>query len=217
MGAARIAIVDDNKSHIEIYKCYLEGCADMHLISESMSGEDAIVSIREKRPDIVLLDFQLTGMTGIEVAKRVKAYDKTVKVLSLTSHTHPQIIDRMIHDKNIDGVGLKGSKYLSDNFTGILRYLLQGDSYLDPSILGAIRETKKSHPLGQLTGREFEVFMQMSVGRGNEEISNSLCVDVLHVKNVRSKVNKKLKGLDLEGVLGKVVESCQKMNGDYPL
>lgn len=71
--------------------------------------------------------------------------------------------------------------------------VFHGESYIDPSLLKTIRIAKGIDGLSQLTKREFEVFIQFSSGKSDEAIAQDLSVEVLHVKNIRSKISKKIK------------------------
>lgn len=190
----RLAIIDDNAAHREIYRYYLCDASDIKIVSEDSNGEAGVLSVREKDPDIVLLDFQLTGMTGVEAARKIKVRNETCKVFSLTSHTDPCIIKRMIEERNIDAVGIKGSGYLSDNFEYVIRYVLNNNPFLDPHALAVLRVPDKQGGVSEMTRREFEVFIQSQIGRSNEEISLSLNVDISHIRNIRSKIKRKLGG-----------------------
>jgi len=194
MDKIKIAIIDDNKLHREIYKCYLEDLDSAEVVSEDTNGEDGFISVRHNNPDIVFLDFQLTGITGVETAKKIKNRCPSVKILSLTSHRNPCIINRMIDETSIDGVGIKGSKLLSDNFPYIIKYILGGNSFLDPQALEILRMTQKEGGVQELTRREFEVFIQSGIGRCDDDISRSLNVDIMHIRNIKSKIKKKLSG-----------------------
>lgn len=94
-------------------------------------------------------------------------------------------------DKNVDGIAIKGSHYFENSFVEVVEFVSRGESYVDPSLLKAIRMTKDVDGLSQLTKREFEIFVQMSSGKSDEEIASDLSVDVLHVKNIRSKIARK--------------------------
>ena len=201
MKKIKIAIIDDNKLHRDTYKCHLDDSGEMEVISEDCDGESGFISVRSKCPDIVFLDFQLTGITGVETARKIKNKNKEVKIFSLTSHRDPCIIERMIEEKSIDAVGIKGSKYLSDNFLYIVQYILDGHPFLDPQALDILRTNCKDSGVNELTGREFEVLIQSGIGRSDEDISCSLNVDVMHIRNIKSKIKKKLCRISPENLI----------------
>ncbi|MCX7124151.1 MAG: LuxR C-terminal-related transcriptional regulator, partial [Gammaproteobacteria bacterium] len=92
-----------------------------------------------------------------------------------------------------DGVAIKGSHYFNNSFIDVVESVVHGESYLDPSLLKMFRISNDTDGLSQLTKREFEVFIQVSVGKSDEEIAKDLSVDILHVKNMRSKISRKTK------------------------
>ena len=107
----KVSIIEDSEIHREWLKTELSEDKKMKVISAEPFGRDGIESVRHYKPDIVLLDFQLEDMTGLEVAKRIKTHNANVKIFALTAHTEISIIERIISNKNIDALAVKGSHY----------------------------------------------------------------------------------------------------------
>ena len=205
---ARISIIEDNEINREWLKLELTESWNFKLVSADSTGRAGLESIRNLNPELVLLDFQLTDMTGLEVAKRIKAYDESIKIFMLTAHTDVSIVERIIEDKNIDAVAIKGSHYFELNFIEAIKYILNGGTYLEPSILNKLRQSNKHTGLRNLTKREFELFIQLNVGKTDQKIAEDLYVEVAHVKNMKSKIIKKIKHDDLDGLLVKLLENA---------
>jgi len=66
------------------FKSMLENTADLEVVGSVPSGEDSINQVRENRPDVILMDIMMGGMTGIEATRWVKDFDSTIKVILLT-------------------------------------------------------------------------------------------------------------------------------------
>ena len=58
------------------------------------SGEEALDKIKADRPDIVFLDIRMKGMSGLEALEKIKKIDKTIKIIMLTIHEEPDIVNR---------------------------------------------------------------------------------------------------------------------------
>ena len=73
---------------------------DIHIAA---SGEEALETFAEVSPDLVLLDFRLPGIDGLETAKRMKEQRPDVKVVLVTSYAE-QVLERVVKEANVDGV-----------------------------------------------------------------------------------------------------------------
>lgn len=202
-----VTIIEDSDIHRTLFFEKLSEDNRFKVLSQDFLGRAGIESVKKYRPDIVLLDFQLPDITGIEVSKRIKSYDASIKILAVTAHTEKSIVEKIIQDKNVDGVAIKGSHYFQGAFFEMVAMVANGGSYVDPSLLNVVRDTKDASGLSQLTRREFEIFMQVSAGKSDDAIAADLCVDVLHVKNIRSKVSKKTNHSLIRNITQQVAEN----------
>lgn len=204
----KISIIEDSGIHSEWLRVELLGDRRLEVVSVDSLGRRGIESIKSHQPDLALLDFQLVDMTGLEVAKRIKAHDENIKIFIITALSEASIIDHILNDKNIDAVAIKGSPYFEDNLLSAINHVVDGGVYLDPSLLKKLRESNKSKGLSSLTRREFEIFIQANSGKVDTEIAEDLCVELAYVKNLKSKISKKVKGDDLNSVLSKLIENA---------
>src|SRR5260221_461424 len=80
----KVLLVDDHQLIRDGVQSMLGNTADLDVIGSVSSGEDAINSVRENRPDLILMDIMMGGMTGIEATRWIKEFDPTIKVILLT-------------------------------------------------------------------------------------------------------------------------------------
>ena len=205
---ALISIIEDSALHRECLRLRIAECDYLQIASLDQAGRSGLESIKLHKPQLVLLDFQLADMTGLEVAKRIKSYDENIKVFMLTAHVEASIISRIISDKSIDALAIKGSHYFELNFMAAIKYVLSGGTYLEPSLLDKMREAKQQVGLSELTKREFELFIQINIGKCDQKIAEDLCVELAHVRNMKSRILKKVKNDDLDGLLAKLIENA---------
>lgn len=199
-----VSIIEDSDIHRTLFSEKLSESGKFFVVAQDKLGRAGVESVKKYQPRIVLLDFQLPDITGIEVSKRIKSHFNDIKILAITAHTEKSIVEKIIHDKNVDGVAIKGSHYFQNAFLDVVESVVNGESYIDPSLLKTLRLSKDVDVLAQLTKREFEVFMQVSVGKTDEEIAKDLSVDILHVKNTRSKIVKKTNHTHTKSVSQKI-------------
>ncbi|HEU4988733.1 MAG TPA: response regulator [Gemmatimonadaceae bacterium] len=82
---ALVAVVEDNPDNRLLLQAILGGSYD---VDEYDNGEDALIGLARRRPDVVLLDISLPGMDGVEILSRIRADAalRTLRVIALTAH-----------------------------------------------------------------------------------------------------------------------------------
>jgi DNA-binding response OmpR family regulator len=80
----RILVVDDEQPIVEVLSEYFEGKG--YTVATAPNGEQALSTVREFRPAVVLLDVRMPGIDGVEVLRRIRAFDKSVAVIMVTGN-----------------------------------------------------------------------------------------------------------------------------------
>lgn len=205
----KILIVEDSLIHAEWLKAELIDHG-FNIINIFKSGKDAIFSVKKSIPDLVMLDFQLPDITGLEVAKKIKGINNKIKIFMLTAHTENSIIYRMIKDKNVNAIAIKSSPYFEENLFFAIKKVCDGDDYIDPSLLGKLRESKLDDNLSSLTQREFEIFIQLNMGKSEKFIAETLNIELASVRNLKSKILKKINFSKIKHLVEKFTENLEK-------
>lgn len=128
---SRILIVDDHVFIRRGVTGILEDFPEWDVCGEADNGQDAIRLTNELKPDIVLLDVSMPGMTGLEAARVIRESDKQVKLILLTLHDSPELIRAAFQ------VGVNGYLLKTDAERELLRALrvVSGDGvYVSPHI-----------------------------------------------------------------------------------
>jgi len=86
----RVFIVDDSKIVCEGLQQMLIGIADVEIAGQAHNAKDAIKSISELKPDVVILDIRLPGLSGIDVLKDIRAKKLPIRVIMMTNYPYPQ-------------------------------------------------------------------------------------------------------------------------------
>lgn len=203
----KISIIEDSEIHREWLKTELLDNPSVEIVSIDRFGRKGLDSVRLNQPSMVILDFQLEDITGIEVSKRIKAYNQHIKIFILTAHIEISIVERLINDNNIDAIAIKGSHFFENNFFQAIQYVNDGGTYLDPSLLKKLRDPKDLRGLSKLTKREFEVFIQAGSGKSDAKIAEDLYVELAHIKNIKSRVTKKVRENDIRDLLSTLTDN----------
>ena len=86
----RVLIVDDSKIVCDRLHQMLINIAGVEIVGQAHNAEDAIASILELKPDVVILDIRLPGKSGIDVLKDIRAKKLPIRVIMLTNYPYPQ-------------------------------------------------------------------------------------------------------------------------------
>jgi DNA-binding NarL/FixJ family response regulator len=123
MNPTRILLVDDHPQYLERARRLLEQQAGVDVVGIALSGEEAIVLAADLRPDLVLLDYQMPGLNGIETTRRLKARDPNLPVVIVTAHDD-EAYRIAARDAGADGWVTKTE--IADELGGILSRISSG-------------------------------------------------------------------------------------------
>ena len=160
-------------------------------IDEAANGRDALLRYRERRPDIVILDFNLPGIGGLELLQRLMIEDPAAAVLVFSMHAEAIYASRALQ------AGAKG--YVSknaapDELLVAIKRIAEGGRYIESEIAQemALQASPEKHPLHQLTERDMEILRLLGEGRSLAEIAGDLGVSYKTVANTCSQIKAKL-------------------------
>ena len=174
---------------------------NLYNIIEADNGKDALSIIRDKEPDVAILDIEMPGMTGFEVAKKVHKEGININIIFLTMFK-----DETLFNKAMD-IGVKGYVLKENTVSEImncLKAVMNGKYYLSPAISDFLvrRNTDLStgatdkDGFNQLTPTEKEVLKLVSEMKTSQEIASVLNVSIKTIQNHRNNMCNKL---DLSG------------------
>lgn len=167
-------------------------------MGDAAGGEEAIEAFARldaegDRPDVVLMDLQMTPMDGIETTRRLRELHPGTEVVALTSFGERDRVRRAL-ESGASGYLLKDSE--PDEVAAAVRAAFRGELQLDPAVtrplLEALAEDKADDLTAVLTSRELEVLRLVGAGKANKEIASELVISErtarTHVSNVLRKI-----------------------------
>ena len=187
----RIALVDDHAVVRRGLRSFLESYADLTVVGEASSGEEALREMEAWLPDVVLMDLLMPGgLDGIEAIRRVRALTPHTQVVALTSATDDA---RVVAALRAGAIGYVRKDADPEVLLAAVRAAARGQSMLDPAVAGAVlREVAYARSGAELTAREQDVLRQLALGRTNREIAEALVVSEetikTHVANILTKL-----------------------------
>lgn len=193
-----VLIVDDHSVVRQGIRAFLEAQADLNIVGEAASGEEAIRLVQEHIPDVVLMDLVMPGMNGVEATREIKRFSPRTQVVVLTSYHEDEHVFPALRAGALS-YALKEIR--SGELADIVRKAAQGESVLHPRVaarvIQEVREAKRNVPpaFADLTQRELDVLRLIAEGNSNTAIAEKL---VLSEKTVKGHVSNILSKLHME-------------------
>ncbi|MDQ3020302.1 MAG: response regulator transcription factor [Bacteroidota bacterium] len=202
----QIIIADDHPIFRSGLKQIIEDEDDIEIIGEAADGEKALEIIKEKAPEIAILDVDMPKKTGFEVLKELNKMNSPVKVIFLTMYKEENLFDEAM-DLGIKGYVLKESA--ADDICECIRLVANGNYAISPLIsnflvkrLSLMDKLKKEKPsINDLTQMERKILKLVSENKTSKEIADELFISPKTVESHRSNISKKL---ELQGSLSLV-------------
>lgn len=194
----KVLLVDDHKLIRDGLTSMIGKLPDFEVIGSVASGEDAINEARRNRPDVILMDIVMAGMSGIEATRWIKEIDPTIKVLLVTKEVSKEYVSAGIKS-GVDGYLPKD--VTSETVIEAARIVHAGDKYFNDAIMKLVFEDfynqEKAKPTTkklphELTNREYEVMCWAASGKTNKEVAEGLFISVKTVETHKTKILEKL-------------------------
>jgi DNA-binding NarL/FixJ family response regulator len=196
----RVLIADDHPLFRDGMRGLLGSLADMEVVGEASSGEQAIELARELQPDVILMDIKMPGINGIEATRKVLHVSPRISVLVVTMFEDDDSVFAAMR------AGARG--YLLKDSSGqevghAIRAVASGEAIFGPgvahrliSFFNAPSPAVPRRAFPELTEREEEVLSLVTQGKTNQQIAKELFVSLKTVRNHVSNIFLKLQVAD---------------------
>ena len=192
----KLLLVDDHEIVRAGLRMLFLAESDMEIVGEASSGEEALRTVEELSPDVVIMDVAMPGMTGIEATRRIKAAHPEVAVLALTMYEGEQYFFQMLE---AGASGYVPKRAAADDLVSAIRVVRQGNVFLYPSMAKFLvsdflqrEEGDETAAKTPLTPREREVLIYIAEGYTNREIAEALVISIKTVDRHRENIMNKL-------------------------
>jgi two-component system nitrate/nitrite response regulator NarL len=194
----RVLLVDDHALFRSGVKALLERHDDFEVVDEASDGLEGIKRARSLRPDLVLLDLHMPGISGLEAVKVIVEEMPGVRVLMLTVSEDAQDLMEALR-AGASGYLLKNIEM--DALLDAIRRAAEGDSVVSPQmtakLIQGVREQPKASQLvadrDRFSPRERDILTCLAHGESNKEIARDLDLAEstvkIHVQNIFKKLN----------------------------
>jgi DNA-binding NarL/FixJ family response regulator len=199
----RVVLADDHALVRAGMRSLLGAMAQVHVVGEASSGEEAIELAARENPDVVLMDIAMKGMNGLEAAARMRERHPSVRVVILSMHAGEEYVLQALR---AGAVGF----LLKDAATGelelALRSVMRGESWFSPAVSRQVVEGYVQRVGGEaaadvLTARQREVLKLVAGGKSTKEIAFDLNLSVKTVETHRAQIMERLGIRDVAGLV----------------
>lgn len=204
MEAIRVLIMDDHPIFRRGIRWILDAAADIEVIGEAENGQEAIDMADRLAPDVVLVDINLPGMNGLEIARVIKRRDPRVRIVVLSvSEDDEQLFNAI----KVGAAAYAPKGIAPEELMRIIRDVASGAYLINDTVmskphvaarvLNQFRELASSNEEGAqlfapLTSREIEILDCIARGMSNKEIASQLSISGQTVKNHITSILSKL-------------------------
>jgi DNA-binding NarL/FixJ family response regulator len=189
----RVLLVEDHRMVREALREVLTRVPDIEVVGEAGDARDGLEQARTLAPDVIVLDFRLPDLNGIEVAASLRESGNTAKIVALSAFSDKRFVTEMIRSG--------ASAYVTKSAAGTelvsaIRAVANGQGYFSPEIAGTlvadVRERATASVAQPLGRREREVLRLIAEGARSSEIASQLHITVATVEVHRRNIVRKL-------------------------
>ncbi len=201
-----VLLADDHQVVCDGLEVLLNSEIDINVVHKSANGRDAVFSVRELQPDIVIMDINMPELNGLEATQQIMDTSTATRVIILSMYAHNDLIFRALKS------GAKG--YILKDSAGVevvdaVRAVHAGCRYLSKKIEDEVideyirlqQDSRDSHPLSSLSPREREVLQLILDGKSRVEIAETLDLSKKTIDTYRNRIMQKLDIRDIPSLV----------------
>ncbi len=196
-----VMVVDDHPLIRVGIAAIVNARADMTVVAQAGTGEEALELFRRHKPDVTLMDLRLPGIGGVEAIAAMRTTRPDARFIVVTTYDGDEDIHRAL-EAGAQGYIIKGMPY--QTLVEAIHRVHLGKRFLPPPVANALASRM---PDSDLSPREMEVLLLLVAGRSNKEIAQTLDITEATVK---SHVSTILMRLGVEDRTQAVVTALQR-------
>jgi len=186
----KVLVVDD---HVIVREgvARLLAAIDRVEIREAETTQEALTVFRREKPDVVVLDINLKGGSGLELLRRLRSEDPDTRVVIFSMYSD---VVYATSARRAGAIGYVSKSATSDQLLTAVRRAARGETYVDTGIAEemALSAFSPQEPSSQLTARELEILRMLADGRSLSDIADTLGVAYKTVANTCTRIKEKL-------------------------
>jgi two-component system, NarL family, response regulator DevR len=196
MSQIRVLLADDHEVVRLGVKALLQQHPSLHVVAEASTGEEAVRQAIQHRPDIVVMDIRMPGLSGVDACRQIVQQLPDTRVIMLTTFAEDELLFSAIR-AGASGYVLK--RIGSDDLVRTIEQVARGESAIDPSLTATIfkevihsEKSREASVFADLSLQELRVLSLITDGLTNREIAGRLFLGEGTVRNYVSSLLSKL-------------------------
>lgn len=190
----RVLVVDDHDLVRTGITRTLADIDGLQVVGEACTGEEALLKVRELKPDVVLMDVKMPGIGGLEATRKLMRSHPDIKVVAVTVCEDEPFPTRLLQ-AGAAGYLTKGAAL--DEMVQTIRLVFAGQRYIDPQIaqqlaLKSFQPQNSGSPFDLLSEREIQIALMIANCHKVQNISDKLCLSPKTVNTYRYRIFEKL-------------------------
>ncbi|MDU9407847.1 MULTISPECIES: response regulator transcription factor GacA [Pseudomonas] len=190
----RVLVVDDHDLVRTGITRMLADIDGLQVVGQACTGEEALLKVRELKPDVVLMDVKMPGIGGLEATRKLMRSHPDIKVVAVTVCEEDPFPTRLLQ-AGAAGYLTKGAAL--DEMVQAIRLVFAGQRYIDPQIaqqlaLKSFQPQNSGSPFDLLSEREIQIALMIANCHKVQNISDKLCLSPKTVNTYRYRIFEKL-------------------------
>lgn len=190
----RVLLADDHAVLRAGLRALLAAEGDLLVVGEASEGAEAIRLCQALRPDVVVMDIGMPGVSGIDATARIKRDLPGTKVLILSMHDDRGYLRQVLR---VGASGYVLKKAADTELLAAIRAAARGEVFLDPALAKALVDEVMepmalSGEIPALSDRERDVLRLLAHGHTNQQVADRLCISVKSVETYKARLMEKL-------------------------
>lgn len=193
----RVFVAEDHPMVRSGISLIIDSQADMEVAGDASDGNSTVAGVCETSPDVVLMDLDMPGISGVEATRRIRELAPETSILIFTGHEQDDLLFSALQ-AGATGYALKSIKV--GDLLSAIRTVYAGEVCISPRMatklvdeyLKGTNQGESSDPFRKLSLREKEVLPMLAGGQSNVEIANVLQISPYTIQTYKQRIMKKL-------------------------
>jgi two-component system, NarL family, nitrate/nitrite response regulator NarL len=196
----RVVLVDDHRIVLDGLISLLESDPGFVVLAALGSGEELLEFLKKDLPDIILTDYSLPGISGLELTRAIKRSHPQIKIVALSMHDEAHLVRNMLKE-GVDGYLLKNIQQFE--LKNALRQVILGMPYVSPEITKLLMHDLNNPAEGQglLTERERDILQLIAQEFSNKQMAEKLFISERTVETHRKNIFRKTNTTSIVGLI----------------
>ena len=199
-----ILLADDHALVRAGIRALVEQLPIVNVVGEARDGREALRLVKERKPDLILMDIAMPGLNGLEATARISKEFPDVRVIILSMHANEQYVREAI---NAGAAGYLVKRGAATELEHAITAVARGEKYFSPLVSAYVKAARAGHAtadriwIERLTARQREILQLIAERHNTKDIAYILNISIKTVEAHRAQLMKRLGIHDVPGLV----------------